>query len=456
MKYPSFKKISIGGIPAKSLIERIMKDMHINTWAKDIALKIEPGGKREVRLTIVSVRELGLTEEASWDEILAKGKELGLETCPPETALHLRIDYTEQPIREWVYVAMEPIDDPIGKSIIFRLGHGKDDYYWILGDYAGHGSKWRLNDKIIFCLSTSTHNDKIAVFCPTEQKPTIIINIKAGLGNQLFQYAYGRALSLRTGDALMLDITDWLEHRQKIDAYRLPCFNTKEQIANSEEIKKIKYRYGILTRYYQKIRRRMKLNNVGFAKRYLRKRGDIYLDGYWQSEKYFVDQSEEIRKELTLKNPMGYATQKMADMIRQRNNSISVHIRREFVATTKDHPFWGISTQEYYSDALEFIAKKIPDLHVFVFSDDIGRAKKDIRFKYPTTYVSSIEIPDYEELILMSMCKHNIIANSSFSWWAAWLNNNPDKIVVAPKIWSKSKRDSYAFKNIIPTSWIRI
>ena len=95
------------------------------------------------------------------------------------------------------------------------------------------------------------------------------------------------------------------------------------------------------------------------------------------------------------------------------------------------------------------------EFHLFVFSDDIDIAKKEMIIKkYPVTFVSSPAIPDYEELILMSRCQHNIIANSTFSWWGAWLNQNPNKIIIAPKLWTR--KGNYVFRNIIPKSWIRI
>lgn len=105
--------------------------------------------------------------------------------------------------------------------------------------------------------------------------------------------------------------------------------------------------------------------------------------------------------------------------------------------------------------AIDLIAKKIgPDFHLFVFSDSIESVRNEFSSKYPITYVSSPDIPDYEELIVMSNCSHNIIANSTFSWWGAWLNKNPNKIIITPKKFSRKK--DFVYRDIIPPSWIRI
>jgi hypothetical protein len=290
---------------------------------------------------------------------------------------------------------------------------------------------------------------------PTK-KNTVIVNIKAGLGNQLFQYAFGRALALRSGGELKLDITDWLTGRRTIDPYRLPFFNLVESIASDEEISALKNHYGMFTKYYQKVRIKFGLGNVGFARRFLRKKGPIYLDGYWQDERYFADYADTIRSEFTLKENLSRAAHNIADMIQNSPSSVSLHVRRGAIAKEgPSHPFWGICTPEYCLSALDRIAAKIgPNFKVFVFSDDIEIARAEMTIPYPTTYVSSPDIPDYEELVLMSMCDHNIIANSSFSWWAAWLNRNHDKIIIAPKIWARS--ENYHFRKIVPSSWIRI
>ncbi|MEI6304723.1 MAG: alpha-1,2-fucosyltransferase [Candidatus Taylorbacteria bacterium] len=364
----------------------------------------------------------------------------------------------------------------------------------------------------------------------------IIIKIKAGLGNQMFQYACGRALSLRNNDVLELDLAQWADRQVTDRPYGLNNFKIVENIAKDSDIKSLKYPLGIMMgKLLNKMKTLMRIDNIKFIPSIIRKKGNIYLDGYWQSEKYFADFAEQIRKdfqprgqlshaskeilknidtrrefklnhfnletatrfsnfahplkdhlnrflvklgikekgywqnekyfksiennikkEFTLINPLRSAAKKFAIEIGSLINSISIHIRRgDYVSDQKTNKYHGTCGPEYYSKAIKYITSKIgSNIHVFVFSDDIEWVKQNMPLKYPVTYVSSPEIPDYEELILMSQCKHNIIANSTFSWWGAWLNENPDKIVIAPKRWTLKGEKN--FKDICPPSWTRI
>jgi hypothetical protein len=285
----------------------------------------------------------------------------------------------------------------------------------------------------------------------------IIINLRGGLGNQLFQYACGRALSLRNGEPVKFDITGYAKtaNSDTPRSYLLSKFNIHdEHIATDQEILALKYPYGILSKLYRRIRTKIGLFNIGFVPRILRKKGNVYLDGYWQTEKYFIDKEDVIRKELSLRYPLSAPAQAMAELIKKNSPSVSLHVRRGDVARdAKTNPYFGITTPEYYSDALNYISRKVAQPHVFVFSDDIEWVKQNIPISLPATYVSG-NIPDYEEVTLMSMCEHNIIANSSFSWWGAWLNRNRGKIVIAPKEWIKKRKLQH--KDITPSSWTRI
>ena len=297
----------------------------------------------------------------------------------------------------------------------------------------------------------------------------IITKIKAGLGNQLFQYACGRALSLRNNDILKLDLTvwdqfedfrtfkgAWMTEDGYLDPYSLQHFNIVENIASHDEIQQLKYPRGRLSSLYFKIRTKLGLFNVSFVPRILKKKGDQYLDGYWQTEKYFRDHAATIRNELTLKKPMSSEAQDLLKEIQSKKISIAIHVRRGTITKAgSTHLFFGICSNSYYERAIDLILKKINGgAHIFVFSDSINLVKDEISIKYPVTYVTPKMMTDYEELILMSMCNHNVIANSSFSWWGAWLNSHPDKIVIAPRRWTKEK--NYIYRDIIPKSWLRI
>ena len=270
----------------------------------------------------------------------------------------------------------------------------------------------------------------------------IITKLIGGLGNQMFQYAAGRRAAYVNKTELKLD-TSWFKNPDgaiKRD-YLLNVFNIEEVFATKEEINKFNVRnQGLLTLFYKKI---LKINN------------NTYLEGYWQSEKYFKDIKDIIRKEFILKNKADVANQKM---IRQIKNcdSVSIHIRRgDYVFDEKTNKYHGFCDLDYYLKAVVLIAKKVKNPQFFVFSDDPIWVKQNLHLKFPYLYVDhNTGKKDYEDMRLMSECKHNIIANSSFSWWGAWLNKNKDKIVIAPKKWFRES--SINTKDLIPKSWIKI
>ncbi len=299
----------------------------------------------------------------------------------------------------------------------------------------------------------------------------IIINLKGGLGNQLFQYATGRALQLRRQDQnnlkeagvgvekLKLDITGYGENNgiDTMRRYALSSFKIEAEIATREEIKKLKYPFAIFSKGWRFFKVKvLRQFNTGFNKRIFNYKKSLHLDGFFQTERNFIDKEERIRSDLTLKSLLSSPAQKISDAIKSATISISLHVRRGDYANDKaTNKYWGTCDPEYYAKALEYISTKInSDPHIFVFSDDIAWVKENITIPYPSTYVSTPKIPDYEELVLMSQCRHNIIANSSFGWWGAWLNQNHDKIVVAPSKWTLKDQKSY--KDIIPSTWHKI
>ncbi len=291
----------------------------------------------------------------------------------------------------------------------------------------------------------------------------IITKLNGGLGNQMFQYACGRAMAIRNKDALKLDISDFKSSRNSDTPrdYLLSHFNIQSDgIASPDEISAIK----------QPERTQLPFYNIGFVPRIMHKKGDAYLDGYWQTERYFADCAEAIRQDLSLRNPMGRPGQSMEEEIRGEPDSVSIHVRRGDVARdASTNPYAGVTTFEYYAKALECVGMKLKKPHVFIFSDDPKWVAENIRIPFPSTAVSGAGIPDYEEIVLMSLCKHHIIANSTFSWWGAWLDSRPDKIVVAPKRWIRRLQLRNPFKlnlklfiysrrhkDTVPKSWIRI
>ena len=284
----------------------------------------------------------------------------------------------------------------------------------------------------------------------------IIIKLNGGLGNQLFQYSLGRKLSIKNNDVFKLDLSDFTKDNPR--SYGLGEFNIIENFASDEDINKIKksgvWKLVDKLKPYCK-RSAIKYKGYDFDPNILKLSGNFYLDGYWQSEKYFQDIKNIIRKEVTLKNPI---ENKYADLISQikNTNSVSIHIRRgDYITNKKFSKVYNLLDEKYYQKAVKFIAEKINDPFFFIFSDDINWVKQNLNIPYPKIFVSGEnEIKNYEELILMSLCKHNIIANSSFSWWGAWLNQNPSKIVISPDKWFNDKISDA--KDLIPPEWIRI
>lgn len=280
----------------------------------------------------------------------------------------------------------------------------------------------------------------------------IIVNLKGGLGNQMFQYAAGRALAIKSKTDLKL--SDHSYSLNKDRDYKLNVFNIKAELATPEELKKIKYPFGIISKGIRFINGRYlkKYNTVYFKEKYTKPVKNFFLDGYFQSEKYFIDYENEIKEDFKLKTELSNSAKEILEKIKNSEDSVSVHFRRtDYV----NHSDFNIKDDDYQIRAIQKIKSDLPNARLFIFSDDIRWVKENVNLHKDSVFVSSPEIKDYEELYLMSQCKNNIIANSSFSWWGAWLNNNPKKIVIAPKTWAVGIK-SYRFKDIVPNNWIRI
>lgn len=265
-------------------------------------------------------------------------------------------------------------------------------------------------------------------------KNTKIIPITGGLGNQLFQYAYGRKLEIIDKKEVIFDIfffenshTNPLYKKDTLRPFLLDRFNinpTSKFSPNPEN------------------------HLIKFTKKVLAKiTGNFPL---YQSEKYFAPIKDTILEEFTLKTPLSDQAQNIANNIKLHDNPVSIHIRRGDYVNNKNHPLCDL---EYYYHAEHYIKSKINNPLFFIFSDDIEWVRKNLNIG-DSVFVSNPNITEIEELTLMSMCSHNIIANSTFSWWGAYLNQNNGKIVIAPKLWTKHKSANEL--NILPESWIQM
>jgi len=286
----------------------------------------------------------------------------------------------------------------------------------------------------------------------------IIVKLTGGIGNQMFQYAMGRAVAIRNKTDLAMDISWFDRYKNNLAPreYALDNFNISGKLLRTGIFHRILSKLTFLEnlrppqkRYYIKEKQIFHFDPEVFK---ISK--DVYLNGYWQNEKYFKDIEEIIRKEFTLKNPFSEIAFKIAKKISE-TNSVSLHIRRgDYVEDKITNQFHGICSLDYYLKAISIILEKVGRPSFFIFSDNIEWAKNNLKLNYPTIFVSDNPIKDSEELILMSQCRHNIIANSSFSWWGGWLNNNVGKIVIAPQKWLNDS--SIDTSDLIPKSWIKI
>jgi hypothetical protein len=292
----------------------------------------------------------------------------------------------------------------------------------------------------------------------------VTVQLRGGLGNQMFQYAAARAVACRTNVPLKLDVTEFVNDRLR--SYRLGWFNIVEDFATEAELyraRKPRHRQVVAFAAYEIGRhllpwRRQRIiqeRRFSFDPAILRLDGDVYLSGYWQSEKYFADVAEVIRQEFTLKPEPDTLNQLVLDEI-QAATSVSLHIRRgDYVSNAVTSRIHGVLGLDYYSRAVDHIARRTTQPHFFVFSDDIAWAKENLRFSFPLTFVDhNGEDRQYEDLRLMCHCKHHITANSSFSWWGAWLTANPESIVVSPAKWFNDP--SLDTRDLVPEGWVKM
>ena len=292
---------------------------------------------------------------------------------------------------------------------------------------------------------------------------TVIVRLRGGLGNQLFQYAAGMSLAIHHGTDLKLDKSFLDTTKRPFWPYFLDRFDIHERFATKEEIAKIPgARDSVLaTKFWAFVGRYDQSyyfyptfveRSFSFDPNFFWTNKDVYLIGYWQSEKYFVSIADALRKEVTLKEPMPTASESMAEKIVQ-TESVSIHVRRGDYAnharTNRQH---GLCSLDYYKRCVKSISERIHEPHFFVFSDEPDWVMKNLRTGAPTSFV--IGNRAHEDLMLMSKCKHNIIANSSFSWWGAWLNPNKEKIVLAPGRWFA--KPSIDTKDLLPESWTKV
>jgi hypothetical protein len=290
----------------------------------------------------------------------------------------------------------------------------------------------------------------------------IISKISHGLGNQLFQYAIARKVSMQAKTSLYLDLR-YYNHHYATDTFRsfkLNSFKIDYQLLDDSPVliylsKATKlFPQRSLPPLFELVRE----GNDGFNARALTAKSMfVYLSGFWQTEQYFKDIQDVLQQEITLKIATTPQFQRFETLIKQEENPISLHIRRgDYVNNSQFSNQFGFIGLDYYKRATDMFKEKIPACKFFVFSDDFEWVKENFPQDSNTVYVESEgSNSDLEDLMLMRTCKHHIIANSSFSWWGAWLNSYPGKMVVAPQKWYNNMPELNTH-DLIPADWLRM
>lgn len=296
----------------------------------------------------------------------------------------------------------------------------------------------------------------------------IIVRLRGGLGNQLFQYAAGRALATLHQVPLKLDLYTYAQHPYR--KFELHHFNIDATEASRAEVHRFTGSNPVV-RYLNKRENYFRCPGVfaqphyHFYDDFLLLPSNMYLSGYWQSEKYFSGIAGAIRQQFTPTQALDDRNTAFQKQMKTQA-SVAVHVRRGDYNSKSYASFFGTLTEAYYGEAMTQVRKRVGDPVFYFFSDDIPWCKST----FGTTgaeFISHNTGGDaYKDMLLMSSCQHNIIANSTFSWWGAWLNENPDKVVIAPRQWFRSnfldkKEPVYASrfyntKDLIPAGWTRL
>jgi hypothetical protein len=293
----------------------------------------------------------------------------------------------------------------------------------------------------------------------------IIVHLMGGLGNQLFQYAAARRLSAKYQTSLKFD-TESFKHDKLRDFALNPFFVIGEKATECEitQVKSPKYFFVKLPALHRllpaKFKSTLRAPTFKFYKEVLNGGSSHYLYGYWANENYFKDIRPILLQELRLKPDYQQSDFRQAQAQLLKENSVSIHIRRgDYANSATVHSFFGLLPLAYYQRAIKLALQQLVNPVFYLFTDDVEWVKENLNLEVPIIFVKNMgDFKDYHELMLMASCKHNIIANSTFSWWGAWLNDTPDKLVIAPKIWYSDieAQKFYQESNFIPSTWIKV
>ncbi|HUM50883.1 MAG TPA: alpha-1,2-fucosyltransferase [Chitinophagales bacterium] len=289
----------------------------------------------------------------------------------------------------------------------------------------------------------------------------IVVRLMGGLGNQLFQYAAAKQLSILNNAELYFDTsffsTKPIDNIQR--KFELDVFNIDYKIATDEMLHHF---HGtefnntelVLTKLlsFGKFKK-YKFSKYGFDEHFLDLKGNYYLRGFFQSEKYFSTIKNIIRDELMIEDKHLPLDTELVNRIKNSENSVSIHIRRgDYIRNLTSMDAHGICSKDYYVKSIKLIREKLgtDDIHFYIFTDDANWVRNEMNWNIDCTLISDKK--PIEDFYLMSLCKHNIIANSTFSWWAAWLNKNENKSIILPKQWTNILKTEMI--DLVPMNWI--
>jgi len=298
----------------------------------------------------------------------------------------------------------------------------------------------------------------------------ITVKLSGGLGNQMFQYATAKALALKKNTQVKLDLTT-LNHRLPMRdyvfrTYDLDLFNIKVKLSFLSRFSKFGKNVAfILAKIKTLLKEKFFPKSIFKEKEYyffdpeiFNQKNNVYLDGFWQSYRYFEDYQEEIRGEFSSFPEFSEQAKELSELI-INNESVCIGIRRgDYVSNPNNVKFFGILPLTYFQQGIDLIKQKITNPYFFIFTDDIDWCRENFDLSENVFFVTA----DYngeryiDKFHLMTLCKHFIIANSTYSWWPAWLSANQNKIVIAPKNWLADQKFNNYTKDLIPADWIRI
>ncbi len=281
----------------------------------------------------------------------------------------------------------------------------------------------------------------------------IVVKIKGGLGNQMFQYAAGRSLAKRLGTKLLLDIRTYTHSYNR--QFGLNNFQIDASIATQDELTRWPdwtrktsewlQRVGIHTRRFRELQ-------SSFDPGWSNLDDETYLEGYFASERYFSSIKDTLVSEFQLSTPLSEENQQIAN-IAHESESVMVHVRRgDYVENRKVSEKYGPCTSKYYERAIELLSNNVRDPQFMVFSDDLDWARKNIYFPGQPIFVEGNNERPEVDIYLMTQGKNHIIANSTFSWWGAWLKTNKNGIVICPSPWFENKK----YQDIYSQNWIKV